>query len=80
MGQSRVENILENALGSSNQLEQPQSRIETLLMQLVESDVSSLPKASTQTLGGVKVDGTTITADSDGVISVAIANGDGVSY
>lgn len=36
MGQSRNENILENILGAENVLEDPQSRIETLLMEILE--------------------------------------------
>lgn len=36
MGQSRTENILENMLGASNPLGEPQSREETLLMQLLD--------------------------------------------
>ena len=40
--------------------------------------VYTLPTASTSTLGGVKVDGTTITADTSGVIS-ALASGSGIT-
>ena len=36
MGQSRNENILENMLGASNPLGEPQSREEALLMQLID--------------------------------------------
>ncbi len=36
MGQSRNENILENMLGASNPLGEPQSREEALLMQLLD--------------------------------------------
>lgn len=36
MGQSRNENILENMLGAHNELGKPQSRIEQLLMWLLE--------------------------------------------
>lgn len=37
MGQSRTENILENMLGASNPIPEPQSREETLLKQILES-------------------------------------------
>lgn len=40
--------------------------------------VYSLPKATTSTLGGVKVDGTTITANASGIIS-ALASGSGIT-
>ena len=36
MGQSRNENILENILGADNEILEPVSRIETLLIQLLE--------------------------------------------
>lgn len=36
MGLSRNENILENILGEQNDLDEPQSRIETLLMELLD--------------------------------------------
>lgn len=44
MGQSRTENILENMLGASNPLGAPQSREETLLMQLLDK-ISVIDKA-----------------------------------
>lgn len=44
MGQSRTENILENMLGASNPLGEPQSREEALLMQLLEK-ISVIDKA-----------------------------------
>lgn len=44
MGQSRTENILENMLGASNQLGEPQSREERLLMQLLDK-ISVIDKA-----------------------------------
>ena len=44
MGQSRNENILENMLGASNPLGEPQSREEALLMQLLDK-ISVLDKA-----------------------------------
>lgn len=37
MGQSRTENILENMLGASNPITEPQSREEALLKQILES-------------------------------------------
>ena len=44
MGQSRNEDILENMLGASNPLGEPQSREEALLMQLLEK-ISVIDKA-----------------------------------
>ena len=44
MGQSRNENILENMLGASNPLGEPQSREEALLMQLLDK-ISVMDKA-----------------------------------
>ena len=44
MGQSRNENILENMLGASNPLGEPQSREESLLMQLLDK-ISVIDKA-----------------------------------
>lgn len=44
MGQSRNENILENMLGASNPLGEPQSREEALLMQLLDK-ISIIDKA-----------------------------------
>ena len=44
MGQSRNENILENMLGASNPLGEPQSREEALLMQLLNK-ISVIDKA-----------------------------------
>ena len=44
MGQSRNENILENMLGASNPLGEPQSREEALLMQLLDK-ISVIDKA-----------------------------------
>lgn len=44
MGQSRNENILENMLGASNPLGEPQSREEALLMQLLDK-ISLIDKA-----------------------------------
>lgn len=44
MGQSRTENILENMLGASNPLGEPQSREEALLMQLLDK-ISVIDKA-----------------------------------
>ncbi len=41
---------------------------------------SALPIASDTDLGGVKVDGTTITVDANGVISVALSNASGVDF
>ena len=68
-------------LGAENVLEPPQSRIETLLTELLENGgAGNLPIASTDRLGGVKVDGTTIQADENGVISLAVAIGDSESY
>ena len=40
MGQSRNENILENMLGAQNPLGEPQSRIEDLLMQILEKGIA----------------------------------------
>lgn len=50
MGLSRNENILENILGESHELDEPQSRIEALLMQLLEK--MSKGDASTITVTG----------------------------
>lgn len=36
MGQSRIENILENILGANNVIVEPQSRNEYLLIQIME--------------------------------------------
>ena len=36
MGQSRIENILENILGANNVIPEPQSRNEYLLIQIME--------------------------------------------
>lgn len=44
MGQSRTENILENMLGASNPLGEPQSREEALLMQILDK-ISVIDKA-----------------------------------
>lgn len=41
--------------------------------------VYSLPRATTSTLGGVRVDGTTITANASGVIS-SLASGSGITF
>ena len=41
MGQSRNENILENMLGAQNELGEPQSRIEDLLMQILDQGIGS---------------------------------------
>ncbi|MDE7288467.1 MAG: hypothetical protein K2N71_03045, partial [Oscillospiraceae bacterium] len=40
--------------------------------------VYTLPKATSSVLGGVKVDGTTITADAGGVISALVSGGSGI--
>ena len=40
----------------------------------------NLEPATQSTLGGVMVDGTTIAVDQNGVISVALQNGDNVNY
>ena len=40
----------------------------------------SIPAATSQALGGVMVDGTTISVDASGVISVMLGNGDEVGY
>ncbi|MDE6710017.1 MAG: hypothetical protein K2J76_05970, partial [Oscillospiraceae bacterium] len=41
--------------------------------------VYTLPKASTSVLGGVKVDGTTITANASGIISALASGGSGIT-
>ena len=43
MGKSRNEAILENMLGASNELEEAKSRIERLLMQILEQGSVSKP-------------------------------------
>ena len=42
MGLSRNEDILENLLGAQNELGDPQSRIEALLMQIVDQNTKML--------------------------------------
>ena len=42
MGLSRNEDILENLLGAQNELEEPQSRIEALLQQIVDQNTKML--------------------------------------
>ncbi|WP_458397835.1 hypothetical protein [Anaerotignum sp.] len=39
MGKSRNENIIENMLGAENELEEPKSRNEKLLMQLLDQTI-----------------------------------------
>ena len=81
MGQSRIENILENMLGATHELPEPQSRNEALLTAIYEQGgTGGIPVASTSTLGGVKIDGETITIDENGVISMAVSSGDSVEY
>ena len=81
MGQSRIENILENMLGATHELPEPQSRSEALLTAIYEhGGTGGIPVASTSTLGGVKIDGETITIDENGVISMAVSSGDSVDY
>lgn len=41
--------------------------------------VYSLPRATTSTLGGVRVDGTTITANASGIISAVASGGSGIT-
>lgn len=79
MGQSRTENILENILGASNPLGEPQSREEALLMQLLEKlDVTVVKWAGITTTA--LTDGAStnpITVDGKSYTAVA---GDMVSY
>lgn len=69
MGQSRTENILENILGASNPLGEPQSREEALLMQLLESlakkGMAWLGVTTTELTDGATV--TTITINGEDV-------------
>ena len=48
MGQSRLEDILENMLGAHIELEPPQSRIEALLTQLLETGMGDPDSITTQ--------------------------------
>lgn len=80
MGQSRTENILENMLGASNPLGEPQSREEALLMQLLEK-ISVIDKAiiwrgvtTTEITDGastnpVVIDGSSYTAKSGDMVT-----------
>ena len=80
MGQSRTENILENMLGASNPLGEPQSREEALLMQLLNK-ISVIDKAiiwqgvtTTEITDGsstnpVAIDGTPYTAKSGDMVT-----------
>ncbi len=79
MGQSRNENILENILGASNPLGEPQSREEALLMQLLEKlDVTVVKWAGITTTALTDGDSTNpITVDGKSYTAVA---GDMVSY
>ena len=80
MGQSRNENILENMLGASNPLGEPQSREEALLMQLLDK-ISLIDKAiiwrgvtTTEITDGsstnpVVIDGSSYTAKSGDMVT-----------
>ena len=80
MGQSRTENILENMLGASNPLGEPQSREEALLMQLYNK-ISVIDKAiiwqgvtTTEITDGastnpVTIDGSSYTAKSGDMVT-----------
>lgn len=80
MGQSRVEDILENILGGDNELQAPQSRVEVLLTQIYESgSTGGTPIASETVAGKVKIgDGLSITED--GTVSVAYTSADSTNY
>lgn len=79
MGQSRNENILENILGASNPLGEPQSREEALLMQLLEKlDVTVLKwlgVTSTELSDGATTNPITINSE-----EVTATTGDTVTY
>lgn len=80
MGQSRNENILENMLGASNPLGEPQSREEALLMQILNK-ISVIDKAiiwrgvtTTEITDGsstnpVVIDGSSYTAKSGDMVT-----------
>lgn len=80
MGQSRTENILENMLGASNPLGEPQSREEALLMQILNK-ISVIDKAiiwrgvtTTEITDGsstnpVVIDGSSYTAKSGDMVT-----------
>lgn len=81
MGQSRNENILENMLGASNPLGEPQSREEALLMQLLDK-ISLIDKAiiwrgvtTTEITDGSSTNPVTIDGD-----SYTAKTGDMVTY
>lgn len=81
MGQSRTENILENMLGASNPLGEPQSREEALLMQLLDK-ISLIDKAiiwrgvtTTEITDGSSTNPVTIDGD-----SYTAKTGDMVTY
>jgi hypothetical protein len=54
--------------------------IDTVKFTLIGGTDYQLPTASATTLGGVKVDGTTVTVDSNGVISVVGGSADGTKW
>lgn len=80
MGQSRVEDILENILGGDNELQEPQSRVEKLLQDIYESgSTGTVPIASETVAGKVKIGEGLAIAD-DGTVSVSYSNADTTSY
>ena len=79
MAQSRNEAILENMLGADNVLGEPQSRIEKLLMELLESGGGGgggyvLKPATSSKLGGIKV-GANLSITDDGTLSAEAGSG-----
>lgn len=68
--------------GKTTDLGAPWTREEALLMQIRDNGGPSgeIPVASTTRLGGVKVDGETISIDSGGVIRVALQNADAQEF
>lgn len=79
MPQSRNEAILENMLGADNELGAPQSRIEKLLMELLESGGGGgggyvLKPATASKLGGIKV-GENLNITDDGTLSAVGGGG-----
>lgn len=81
MGQSRTENILENMLGASNPIPEPQSREEALLKQILESGGGgSHTYSSEEQEVGKWIDGSTIYEKTLHFTDVTIQAGNNVSF
>ena len=80
MGLSRNENILENILGANNELGEPQSRIEALLMELLEAIQGGQLGPALYLKAVAIADGKTTFTDQDGNTTVLnLGNGSGNS-